>query len=238
MTDVNKIKEKLAALLARARDAGSSEAEVAACMARAQKMMETYSISEEDLDKVTADDFVERDFYKREGAKNISWVDRYLGGAIAKLTGTVASTDGHVVTYHGLMADVEFAVWLRNSMLTFMADQWETYKMFNTAGMSRDQIVMEKKGFIRGFVEAIQKRIYAMINEASPIEGKGTALVAKKQEVVKAHYAANGKRFSGTYDGRGAGVASASGAAAGYSAGMAASMGRGVSQGAIAIGKA
>ena len=238
--DINKVKEKLAALLARARDAGSSDAEIDACMARARKMMETYGLSEDDLESVTAESFKEYRSYVKPGKKTHSPVWRYCSVAIGRFTGTkpyVTKEEGHTgkkspIVFFGLESDVELAVWLLNSLEAFMLDRWAMYK--KTYRGPASELKAEMVGFIQQYCRTVSERLIdaaEFVHKPGSEEAKSTALVVKKSEVVQAEMARRGVHVGGRGANLGGGAhGSASGKSAGRAAGQAANIGRGVGQ--------
>jgi hypothetical protein len=82
MSNIDKIRTKIAALLKKTEANGASEAEAAAAMAIASKLMAEHSVTMKDLRDNTA---AARDFTKRkvnEGAKNMTVVDKFVATAI------------------------------------------------------------------------------------------------------------------------------------------------------------
>lgn len=246
MADIQKIKEKLAALLARARDNGSSEAEVNACLTRAQKLMEEYGVTEEDVDKATANDFRDYSINVPEGQRKHDPVVRYCAPAVGRLTGVTfyinnasGKGDQSPIVAFGLDADVEYALWLMRSLRHFMDDQWATYRDFQLDACTRDELKAERIGFVRGFCNTVCDRINWMVaDNAAGGVGTGTSLVVKKNDLVTRELKNRGINLGRGRSMNGRGYGSAHGAHAGAAAGQSASLGRGVGQNRAAIGKA
>lgn len=249
MADIGKIKERLAALLRKARDNGSSDAEIASAMAAAEKLMAKYGVSEADLDSVTASDYKSCHYAKAAGRKNFDPILRYCLGSIAHMTGVVAvhvpatlSPDrGEHIEVYGLEADVEYTLWLVKTLQDCLNDQWDRYKRWEAPSqLSRDDLMTHKIGFIRGFCRRTFERIVEMMDNGGSAEKEtGTALVVKKYDLATKQYEEkNGCKIGNNKSMAGRGKGSGSAAGAGYAAGNAASLGRGVGQNAIAIGKA
>lgn len=247
MADIKAIKDKLASLLARARDAGSSEAEVAACLNKAQKLMADYGVTEEDLDNATEESFRSYQWDIAEGRKAHDPVVRYCAGYIGRLTGVVFYLDNTLnkgktapIIAFGMDADVEYALWLIKSLRLFMDDQWQYYRDWELGNCDRYTLKAERIGFVRGFCARINERIKEMQHRDQEQGGVGTGtdLVVKKSELVHrtleerlGHRLGRGKSLAGR------GKASNAAMGAGYQAGNTASLGRGVGKSAIAIGK-
>jgi hypothetical protein len=245
MADINKIREKLAALLSRARDAGSSEAEVAACMQRAEKLMAQYGLSESDLDDVTAKDFREYTINPPEGRSAHDPIVRYLAPAIGRLTSVTFYIDNTrnegklapIVSF-GLEADVEYAHWLIKSLRTFMDDQWVDYKQWQLGACTRNELKAERIGFVRGFVDVVAARLKEMTADRAEggAESGSTSLVVKKNDLVAKALADRGINLGRGASLSGNGRGSDTGRQAGAVAGNSANIGRGVGQSSIAIG--
>lgn len=242
MADISKIKSRLAALLRKARDAGASDAEVAEALNAAQKMMDKYGVTEDDLETVTQEDYRTAEFGKPAGRKNFDPILRYCGPAVCQMTGVLgvykkSPQGGETIEFYGLDADVEYATWLIHSLQLFMNDQWDSYKRWDMKnGLSRQQLMAEKIGFIRGFCDGVNRRMAGMMDNGGNTKTEtGTALVVKKKDLAKRHYEATHGPVGGGVNLSGSGTGSMSGAAAGSMAAQSASLGRGVGTNAIGI---
>ena len=247
MSNIKSIKAKLAALLARARDAGSSDAEIAACMTRADKIMEEYNLSESDLDNVTSASFRTYAFTTPERQTRLCPVVRHCAANAARYTATqvwLSGTNehGHAATLQvfGLEADVEFCSWLLKSWRDFMDDQWIAYKDHMPA-TDRRTMTSERVGFVQGFTGTINKRLSDHIRDAKLQRDGGVktgfALVVKKNDLIAREMSDRGINLGKETRGvNGNGRGTASGANAGAQAGARANVGRGVGKAHIAIG--
>jgi hypothetical protein len=246
MTDMTKIKSRLAALLSRARDAGSSDAEIAACMERAEKIMADYGVTEADLADLGADDYRAYTFTLSEGMTRHCPVVRYVGPVVFRFTGCVGyigKTDNRgqavEIELFGIDSDVEYATWLLASLRAFMDDQWRDYKKYQLGACNRKELTAERIGFVQGFCKTAASRIRAMITRDEGGVGTGTALVVQKRDLSMAQLKAKGIDLGGRGHSLGGnGRGSHTGAMAGAQAGNAANIGRGVGQNRMAIGSA
>lgn len=245
MADLANIKKRLDALLKRARDGGSSDAEIATCMQKAEKLMQEYGLSEADLDEVTADSMRDYQYTVQPGRSAICPVVRYCGAMVAKFTGTIAFVSGNgqpnarPITFYGLSADVEYATWLLASLRQFMDDQWIDYRDSQLMCCTREELKAERIGFIRGFTSRITQRMAEMMwrNERDSGLATGTDLIVKKNEIVQREFQRKHGKLGGRASVNGTGRGAGTGAQAGAQAGNAASIGRGVGgSGRIAIG--
>lgn len=242
MADLKAIKEKLDALLARARDSGSSQAEVEACLKRAEKLMAQYGISEADLEDESKLNFRDYTFNVREGRKAHDPVIRYCAPYVGKMTGVTFYISGTgntaPIIAFGLDADVEYALWLLKSLRTFMDDQWTSYVKWELGNCGRAELKQHRIGFVRGFTRRVNERIKEMTYRAKEGGGVGTGtdLVVKKNDIVKRELSNRGLNLGRGRNLSGRGTANADAAAAGSLAGNSASLGRGVGHNSIAIG--
>jgi len=250
MADIKKIKDRLASLLARAQDAGSSESEVAACMARAQKLMEEFGITETDLDSADGVTFRDYEINVPEGRMKHDPIIRMCAAAVGRLTSVTFyinnisphSGDKAPIMAVGLDADVEYAMWMLKSLRAFMDDQWVTYRDWSLEACTRNELKAERIGFIRGYCATVCRRINDMIRDyKSKVEGgmgTGTDLIVRKNDLVKAELERRDIHLGRGRSMAGRGYGSEHGSHAGAQAGNSASLGRGVGQSHAAIGKA
>lgn len=245
MADINKIKARLDALLRKARDGGSSDAEIAEAMAAAQRLMQKYGLSESDIENMSADEMREYAWEKPAGRKNFDPVLRYLAGSVCEHTGCVGVLDkgvyypdrGEVIVFYGGDADVEYAAWLIKSMQDFLNDQWEQYKKWDMpTRISRDELRAERIGFVRGFCKRMRERFRELKTRDGELhEGKGTALVQRKTDLIQRKVEEKFGPLGGSANMAGRGRGSGTAAGAGYTAAGGMDIGRGIGQGAIAI---
>ena len=239
----DKVKLRLKALLATARSKGSSMAEVSACMERAQKIMAEHGLTEADIASAQSADFEDQEIFMRDGVKNFSPIDRYIGNAIARFCGvkvyvsstplnggTGANTTKRRVIYFGLSADVDLAMFIRGALIDFMNDQWEAYKRHTCYGMRVEDLKRERIGFIQGYCRTVSARLTDMTFRKDG-EGSGTDLVVSKLSASADELSKRGVNIDGNARMKGDASGSATGAGAGVIAGNSASVGRGVGAG-------
>jgi len=238
----DKLRNRLAALLAKARDGGASDAEAAQAMALAQKLMATHGVSESDLESATAVDYVETAYSVPAGRSRLDPVVRYCGQMVSKLSGCAVFQRGqdqeHQIIFFGLPADISYAEWLIATLQTVLNDQWESYRKREVkARLTVRELTAEKVGFIRGFCDRVNSMMSRIATAEEPTEATGTALVIRKTEVavreLEARYGPMGRGRSVA----GRGKARDTGRAAGWAAGGDATVSRGLGKSHIAIGK-
>jgi len=249
MADISKIKARLESLLKKARDAGSSEAEVAACMARAQKLMDEFGVTEADLNDADSLTFRDYDINVPEGQNKHCPVVRYCAPAVGRLTSVTFFINNRInpklgekspITAIGIDADVEYAMWLLRSLRSFMDDQWRDYRDHQLEACTRQELKAERVGFVRGYCTRVAQRINDMVAkykaEVSGGVGTGTDLVVRKNDLVKVEMERRGIHLGRGRAMAGRGYGSEHGSAAGAQAGNGAALGRGVGQSRAAIG--
>tara|TARA_R110000822_G_scaffold12174_1_gene44162 strand:- start:2640 stop:3359 length:720 start_codon:yes stop_codon:yes gene_type:complete len=237
MADITKIKERLAALLTKSRDAGATPAEVADAMKMAQKIMAKYGVTESDLDALKASDWRQVGISMPQGQTKHCPVVRYCAAMVGKVAGVKFWFDGDQIQALGIDADVEFALWLLTSLRQFMDDQWTDYRDWQLGKVSRKTLVLERVGHVRGFTTVVNARLREMVDAAAPSGfDASTALVVRKEGLVNAEMKRRGINLGGAANMAGKGRGSATGQAAGAQAGGAANLGRGIGQNRVAIG--
>jgi len=244
MADLGKLKSRLAALLLKARDAGSTPAEVEAAMNAAQKITALYGVTENDVRNAETADFREYEYQVPKGRTAHCPVLRYVGPAVARFTGATVYIRGggktDPIIMFGLDADVELATWLLASLRLFMDDQWNVHKRFVMGHSSAEGLKAERIGFIRAFCEVVKVRLDAMsLGAVAASENKGSkALIILKKDAVAIEMTRRGLNLGKGVNVNGRGQGTGSGAAAGAAAGKAAALGRGVEAGGrVLLGK-
>lgn len=179
------MKDRVAALLARANDPAASEAEAETCMTKAMDLMQRFGFT---MDDVTGD--------RAEpiGESNTPWTSGRPGGAmfyvqnaIAAFTNTRVSFRGAVsrgtsMTYYGYGPERDLALWLHGHILNAIKVQSANYDPgpYSTAVRSRD-----RKSFAIAMALRIARRLFDMA-ETLDASGRGTGtdvLVVKNQKL-------------------------------------------------------
>jgi hypothetical protein len=240
MADIAKIKDRLAALLKKARDNGSTPNEVEQAMAAAAKIMERYGVTEDDLRNASEEDFRHVRFNRDPGKDKHCPVLRYVGPAIARFVGVKIWVCGGIdgeMNVLGMESDVELFMWMWKSLRQFMDDQWATYKRVEVRdmGVTREELTALRVTFIREFCAAVANRL-AKLGAQTGGAQTGTSLIVLKNQVVEKRLADMGISLGRGVKVNGNGRGDYRAAAAGAAAGRAADIGRGVGQARAAIG--
>jgi len=237
-----KIKERVMQLLNKAADPAASEAEAAACLTKAKKLMDAHGLSEEEIKNATADDFREVHYDCRMSKRGpiIHPVDRYCSKAVGRFCGTVAyfhrdPDDSMCVIYFGLDSDTSLAEWMRASLMKQFDHDWQIYVNLQRKDKRLTSIPALRTAFAKGFAKAFNDRIDDWMYRASGNEDKttDTALTFHKTDVVMQELANRGIVLGATIAsaGRTAKVNAADAAGAGYNSGKTAAVGHAVHEG-------
>lgn len=237
MADMDKVKERVMALLAKAADPACSEDEAEAAMSMARKIMDKHGLSEAECEKATGDDFVMRSWDGRETKKG--WVfhpvDRLLGGLIARFAGvrmfysTEPMSDRKTAKFFGLESDVALAEWMRAAMITQFDRDWSNYLHIDRKNKALSRVKDARISFSMGYRDAIYERFNNWFYRAEAKGGAG-ALVFKKQDLITDELARRGIHLRNS-NYAGPTVRDGLAAGAGYNAGKAAQLAQGVHHG-------
>ncbi len=200
MANLDKIREKIAALLKKTEANGASEAEAAAAMTIASKLMGEHGVTLADIkeNNESARDFMQR--RANEGAKNLSVVDKFVASAIAAYTDTKVwnsrKFDGFKHTkkstkykyesslmYYGYSVDVELAYYIYKICDAAVETEWKKYSVTVPAGARAKARVT----FQLGMALRLRDRLIDM--KASNIqETKGSELIVLKKQLVETSF--------------------------------------------------
>jgi hypothetical protein len=178
---------KIRALLSKTIEAGCTEGEAMAALAKAQAMIDVYEVSDEELqltkkEKATARVNEERDPYG---------VKRGLAYAIHKFTGTLGWTNRGKGTRAtcGLPADVEFAEWLLDALAEFVKREYVRFAITSASGEA-DERRAALRSFVQGCTRRISERLLELAQPPKQQTANARALVVTKQAAIDAYLAA------------------------------------------------
>lgn len=190
MSNLEKVKVKIAALIAKAKNSGSSEAEAIAAMDIARKIMAEHGVTLADIERSTGESKSFNKVRANPGQRNLHTVDQFLVSAIATYTDTKVWIDKNVnrdsaVMFFGYSIDVELAVYLRDICLAAMDREWKLYSAKLPAGNRASK----RKSFMAGMALRLRERLQAMKQDMSSSNAQQTGtdlVVVKTHEVAKA----------------------------------------------------
>lgn len=183
MDNVNKIQEKIAALLQKTIGNGASEAEANAAMLHAQKLMEQHGVTLDDIKNHTGkSDFITRQV--NVGDKNVDIVDKLIITSIAKYTDTHAwlhMTGNHEtkIMFIGYSVDVELATYIRKVCKCAVDAEWKLF----SAGLPIGNRAIYRKTFVSTMCVRLALRLRDL-KEENIVKTSGTELVVLKQALV------------------------------------------------------
>lgn len=223
MSNIDKVRAKIAALLKKTEANGASESEASSAMAIASRLMAEHGVTIEDIknNSEAARDFIKRRF---NDGKKLSILDTVVSNAIAMYTDTKVwnskefsgfkqgftakgnrrmKTESNLMFY-GYAVDVELAEYIYKVCDAAMEAEWNRFSLRVPQG-SRKQV---RSSFMIGMAARLRDRLNEMKQE-NTTRSNGTDLVVLKRQLVetaakedlklnlKSGYAGNGpKNFS------------------------------------------
>lgn len=182
---IKSMKERAAALMAKAIDPAASEAEAEMCMQRAMDLMSKFGFS---IDEITGDQAEEI------GCSSTPWANGRPGGAMSYVQNAIAAftntrvsfrgtvTEGTSMDYHGYGAERELAVWLHSHILNAIKIESRAYNPQHSSPAVRAR---DRKSFAIYMAKRIAARLYEL-SETLDDEGRGTGtevMVIKNQKL-------------------------------------------------------
>lgn len=188
MSDLNKIKERIASLKKKAQDAGASEAEAYTAMQMALKLADKYGVSLEDLER---EDHEVHERAVESGENRLSEVDSLCAVTIATFCDCRAfrKTTGrtHYVHFVGLDSDVELALFIRDTVQKAMNFEFAVYKNFVHEG----PMTGVRASFMLGMAGRINERLNEFKRQDSEFDKSKNALIVKKGDIIQAYFSDN-----------------------------------------------
>lgn len=167
---------KVRAILSKTVDNGCTEAEALLALQTAEKLIEEYEISDEDLKLDDEKAIIEKSDMK--DPQNVRWKLCYY---IGQFTETYAFGHKKSVKFVGLKSDVDFAIWLIESLSHFVHAQLKSYMWKNgfqkLQGAQRNRVI---NSFVIGCCARINSKLLQMINERKPSVNQNALVITKK----------------------------------------------------------
>ncbi len=163
-----KILQRISNLRARAADDAASEAEVMACAAKAERLMDAYRVSEADLAIAEAEGRITMEIVS-EKASLANGSQRHKAqlcwGAVEKLTNTkgVRWSHNNEVEFTGDKPDVAYAMYLFDLIKVGMDQAYTNYRRVCGGRVGRNA----KANFQIEMGNAVSKRLYQMARDAA-----------------------------------------------------------------------
>jgi hypothetical protein len=200
MSNIDKIRAKISALLRKTEANGASEAEANSAMAIASRLMAEHGVTMNDIKE---NNTAARDFSKRHvnpGAKNMSVVDKFVATAIATYTDTKVwnskGFDGFKrgktkmkakyssnLMFYGYSIDVELAEYIYKICDSAVETEWKKFSRTVPAGSRAKARVT----FQLGMSLRLRDRLLEM-KTTNIEETNGTDLVVLKKQLVETSF--------------------------------------------------
>jgi hypothetical protein len=224
MADRNSIIEKIQALLSKTTENGCTEAEMLSSLAKASAMMDTYDITDADVQFAKDEEaMLHADPPDLSDPHKIKW---RLGGAVSEFCNVqIYRSRGETgLKCIGLPSDVQFAMWLLDHLADFVFGELYAHLIGCLAPPSERRIVM--RSFTEGCCDKISERLAELAERSKAARtSNGRELVVVKDSAIKAFMKEHDIHLGTCRASRSANVDSTA-RAAGHAAGDRASFGR------------
>lgn len=179
----DKVLAKIKALLAKTVENGCTEAEAMAALTMAQSMMDSYEVTEEDIQLKDEEANIEQ-----SEMRDPNRIRRCLAISIGEFTNTKVWQHSHkIIKFCGTKSDTEFAVWLLETLSQFVMKElanhlWRIYKEVNDSN---------KRWHVNGFIFGCTRRIDERLNELNAASkrqataNKNALVIAKNNLIVR-----------------------------------------------------
>ena len=216
-TNRQNLLNKIRALMAKTIDNGCTEAEAMSALSMAQTMMDAYDVTEADLQEAKTESAIHDTMKDMRDPHHIR---QMLTVAISEFTGTKVWTSHNKkkLNFAGLPSDIEFAMWLTETLTMFVQKELKNYIWGNDyTSLPPNQKRPIIMGFVIGCTRRINERLRELIKASeAQSSGNANALVIIKNDLINKKMAelgvalrtprARGSRIQG--DAYGAGKAS------------------------------
>jgi hypothetical protein len=224
MADRNSIIEKIKALLAKTTANGATEAEMMAALDKASAMMDAHDITDEEV-QLTKDEaaMLHADPPDLKDPHKIKW---RLCHGVREFCSVQIYRSRHETGLKciGMPRDVQFAMWLLDTLADFVFDELYAHLIGCLAPQSERRVII--RSFTAACCERITDRLLALVEHSKAARtGNGRELIVIKDAAIKAFMKDNGIHLR-TCRGYSPSTFDAAAQAAGYAAGDRASFGR------------
>lgn len=234
---------RIRALFSKTIENGATEAEAASAAAKAKELLDTYQLNMSELE--LEQEGTEQGHCPNSNKRGHYDIKPRVSIAIAAFCEVKCWTQDRqqTVIYFGLKSDVDFALWLTDSLEQFIKKEADRYKLGNLVdtlaqdGEFRIPPLLEMNAFRAGCIDKINERLYfEAAKRQEHLRGNTkNAVIVIKNSLVRREFNKLGLRFHKVgFRGQHSGGAAYG---AGKSAGDRASFGRPVAGGTLRIGK-
>jgi hypothetical protein len=194
MADRNGIIDKIKALLAKTTENGATEAEMMSALDKASAMMDAYDISDEEI-RVTKKEaaILHADPPDLKDPHKLKW---RLSYAISKFCNVqiFRSRQQTGLQCIGMPSDVQFAMWLLDSLADFVFAELYAHLIGSLAPKSERKIIT--RSFVEACCDRITDRLLELIERSKKARtSNGRELVVIKDAAIKAFMKENDLRL-------------------------------------------
>ena len=194
MADRNSIIDKIKVLLAKTTANGATEAEMMSALDKASAMMDAYDITDADV-RVAKDEaaMLHADPPDLKDPHNIKW---HLSYGVAQFCGVQIFRSRRETGLRciGMPSDVQFAMWLLDSLADFVFAELYAHLIGCLAPQSERRTIM--RTFTAAWCECIADRLLALVERSKAARtSNGRELVVVKDAAIKAFMKENDIRI-------------------------------------------
>lgn len=187
-TNRDKVMGKIRALLSKTIENGCTEAEAMAALSMAQAMMDAYEVTEADLNEVKQESAIKETMKDMRDPHHIR---RQLCVGIAEFTHTKVwrhefKSQKYKYNFVGLRADVDFAIWLTETLTMFVQKELKNYIWSNgytSLQPSEKRVVIN--GFVFGCCGRITQRLMELVGNAAASANKNALIIIQNALIEK-----------------------------------------------------
>jgi hypothetical protein len=185
MANRDSIIDKIKALLAKTTANGATEAEMLSALGKAAAMQDAYDITDAEL-QLTKDEaaILHEDPPDLKDPHNIKW---RLARAVSEFCGVQIYRTRHESGLRciGLPSDVQFAMWLLDSLTDFVFGELYAHLIGCLAPKSERRVIM--RSFVEACCERISNRLFELIERSKTARtSNGRELIIIKDAAIKA----------------------------------------------------
>lgn len=180
--------KKIRALMSKTVENGCTEAEAMSALSMAQAMMDAYEISEADLNEIKQESAIKETMHDM---RDPHYIRTKICVAISKFTHTKVwsheyKSQKYRYNFVGLRGDVDFAMWLTETLTMFVQKELKNYIWANghtSLPPAQKRIVIN--GFVMGCCNRISARLLNLVENATVSDNKNALIVIQNQLIEK-----------------------------------------------------
>lgn len=220
--------DQIKALLSKTTENGATEAEMLSALDKAAAMKDAYDISDDEVRETKEEAAIlHADPPDLQDPHSIKWRLTYSVGNFCNVE-IYRSRHQTGLKCIGLPSDVQFAMWLLDTLADFVFDELYKHLIGCCAPKSERRVII--RSFVEACCERINYRLYELAERSKAARtSNGRELIIVKDALIKAYMKEHNIKLASCSGGSAPSTVNASAASAGRSAGDRASFGRPVS---------